>query len=165
VRTWASTLRPVEGDEYGILPALPTLAFAYSHVRKTSNKSKEYSQRRSIDDIIDLAFSAGLDRHCQFRKIFSPWAFSCISYITFAIRTEESYRLVASAGNPDGESDTLVTIPSTATRDKIQIQRLSFQGDLTILQHLYWSTHGVDGQSSGSLENSRRMRTTAIKTR
>jgi hypothetical protein len=68
VRTWASTLRPVEGDEYGILPALPTLAFAYSHVRKTSNnRSKEHIQRRSIDDIIDLAFSARLDRHCQFR--------------------------------------------------------------------------------------------------
>ncbi len=67
MRTWASTLRPVEGDEYGILPALPTLAFAYSHVRKTSNNRSEEHIHRSIDDIIDLAFSAGLDRHCQFR--------------------------------------------------------------------------------------------------
>ena len=68
MRTWASTLESVEGDEYGILPALPTLAFAYNNVRKTSNnRSKDHSQRRSIDDIIDLAFSARLDRHCQFR--------------------------------------------------------------------------------------------------
>jgi len=68
VHTWASTLEPVEGDEYGILPALPTLAFAYNHVRKTSkNHSKEHSQRRSIDNIIDLSFSAGLYCHCEFR--------------------------------------------------------------------------------------------------
>jgi len=68
VRTWASTLRPVEGDEYGILPALPNLALAYSRVRKTSNiRSKEHIQRRSIDRILELAFDAGLDRHCEFR--------------------------------------------------------------------------------------------------
>jgi hypothetical protein len=48
---------------------------------------------------------------------------------------------VASAGNPDAESDTLVTIPSAAIGLKIQLQRLSFQGDPSILQHLYWSTH------------------------
>ena len=61
-----------------------------------------------------------------------------------AIRTEESYRLVVSAGNPDAESDTLVTIPSGAIGDKIQEKRISMQGDPTIFQHLYWSTHGAD---------------------
>jgi len=49
---------------------------------------------------------------------------------------------VASAGNPDAESDTLVTIPSAAIDYKIQEQSLSYQGDPAILQHLYWSTHG-----------------------
>jgi len=51
---------------------------------------------------------------------------------------------VASAGNPDAESDTLVTIPSTAISEKIQEKRFSMQGDLTIIQQLYWSTHGAD---------------------
>jgi hypothetical protein len=77
VRTWASTLRSVEGDEYGILTALPILALAYSRVRKTSNNHpKEHTQRRSIDDIIDLAFSARLDRHCDFKYVLSPRAFA-----------------------------------------------------------------------------------------
>ncbi|KAF8345161.1 hypothetical protein F5887DRAFT_1198087 [Amanita rubescens] len=130
VRTWASTLRPVEGDEYGILPVLSTLALAFSRVRKMSdNHSKEHSQRRGIDDIIELAFSARLDRHCDFK-------------------TEESYRLVASAGNPDAQSDTLVTIPSVIIADKIGEDRFSFQGDRTISEHLYWSTGGsTDGFS------------------
>ena len=50
-------------------PALPALAtIAYSRVRKKSNnRSDEYIQRRSVDDIIDLAFSTKLDRHCRFR--------------------------------------------------------------------------------------------------
>jgi hypothetical protein len=75
VRTSASTLRLVEGDEYGILPALPTLALAFSRVRKTSdNHSKEHTQRRGIDDIIELAFSARLDRHCDFKYV-SPSSF------------------------------------------------------------------------------------------
>ena len=51
---------------------------------------------------------------------------------------------MASAGNPDAESDTLVTIPSTAISEKIQEKRFSMQGDLTIIQQLYWSTHGAD---------------------
>ncbi|KAF8345047.1 hypothetical protein F5887DRAFT_885364 [Amanita rubescens] len=124
VRKWASKLTPVEGDEYGILPALPTLAFAYSHVRKTSNNlSKEHTQRRSIDDIIELAFSAKVDCHCDFK-------------------TEESYRLVASAGNPDARSDALVTIPSVTTGDKILAARFSFQGEPMIYRELYWSTGG-----------------------
>lgn len=68
MRRWASTLRSVEEDKYGILPVLPTLALAYSRVRKTSNnRSKEHIQRRSIDEIIELAFSARIDRHCEFR--------------------------------------------------------------------------------------------------
>ncbi|KAF9440727.1 hypothetical protein P691DRAFT_73061 [Macrolepiota fuliginosa MF-IS2] len=130
VRTWASTLSSVEEDEYGILTALPNLAFAYDHVCKTSNNhSKEHTQRRSIEDIIELAFSARVDRHCDFK-------------------TEESYRLVASPGNPDAQSDTLVTIPSKTIDDRIRMDRFSFQGDLTISQHLYWSADGMtDGFS------------------
>ena len=70
---WASTLPPVEGDEFGILPALPTLAFAFSRICKTSNNhSKEHAQRRAINDVIELAFSAGLDRHCDFKYVFFP---------------------------------------------------------------------------------------------
>jgi hypothetical protein len=103
--------------------------------------------RRSINDIIELAFSARLDRHCDFKYVFSPRAVAYISY-NFAIRTEESYRLVASTGNPDAQSDVLVTIPSGIISDKIQIDRFSFRGDRTISQHLYWSTGGgMDGFS------------------
>ena len=51
---------------------------------------------------------------------------------------------MASAGKPDAESDTLVTIPSAAIGEKIQEKRFSMQGDLTIIQQLYWSTHGAD---------------------
>ena len=51
---------------------------------------------------------------------------------------------MASAGNPDAESDTLVTIPSAVIGEKIQEERFSMQGDLTIIQQLYWSTHGAD---------------------
>ncbi|KAM6496619.1 hypothetical protein JOM56_007092 [Amanita muscaria] len=130
VRTWASTLSSVEEDEYGILTALPNLAFAYDHVCKTSNNhSKEHTQRRSIDDIIELAFSARVDRDCDFK-------------------TQESYRLVASPGNPDAQSGTLVTIPSKTVDDRIRMDQFSFQGDLTISQHLYWSADGMtDGFS------------------
>jgi hypothetical protein len=75
VRTWALTFPSVEGDEHGILTALPHLAFAYARVLKTSNNhSKEHAQRRSIDDIIDLAFSTMDDRHCDFKYVFSPRA-------------------------------------------------------------------------------------------
>ncbi len=133
MRTWASTLSSVEGDAYGILTALPQLAFAYAHVLKTSNNhSKEHTQRRSIDDIIDLAFSTMADRHCDSKYVFSSRAFAFISY-NFAIRTENSYRLVASPGNPDARSDALVTIRSAIVSEKIQIAQLSFQGDPTIL--------------------------------
>ena len=62
---WASTLRPVEGDKYGILSALPNLALTYSHIR--NNRSKEHIQSCSIDKIIELAFSARLDYYCEFR--------------------------------------------------------------------------------------------------
>jgi hypothetical protein len=55
---------------------------------------------------------------------------------------------VASAGNPDAHSDTLVTIPSVTIADKIGEDRFSFQGDRTISEHLYWSTGGsTDGFS------------------
>ena len=75
MQRWASTLRMVEEDEFGILPSLPILAFAFNHICNTSNNhSKEHAQRRGIDDIIDLAFSARHDRHCEFRYVFSPWA-------------------------------------------------------------------------------------------
>jgi hypothetical protein len=99
VRTWASTLSSVE-DEYGILTALPNLAFAYDHVCKTSNNHfKEHTQRRSIDDIIELAFSARVDRDCDFKYVFSPRAFAYIFY-NLAIRTEESYRLAILMRSP-----------------------------------------------------------------
>jgi hypothetical protein len=119
VCTWASTLSSVEEDEYGILTALPNLAFAYNHVCKASNNHfKEHTQHHSIDDIIELAFSARVDRDCDFKYVFSPQAFAYISY-NLAIRTEESYRLVALPGNPDVQSDTLVTIPSKTIDDRI----------------------------------------------
>ncbi|KAF8335578.1 hypothetical protein F5887DRAFT_891839, partial [Amanita rubescens] len=121
-RTWASTLRPVEGDEYGIIPALPSLALAHKHFRKMlQNHSKAHTQRHSINAIIELAFSARLDRHCDFK-------------------TEESYRIVAFDGIPDAQSDALVTLPSATITDKINIHRIFFQGDRTIFQHLYWSS-------------------------
>lgn len=129
VKKWASTLRTVDQDEFGILTALPTLAFAFNRSCKTSNKrSKEHAQRRGIDDIIELAFSARRDRHCDFA-------------------TEESYRLVASLGNPDAVSDTLVTIPSETILDIIGEGRLSFQYP-SLSEHLYWSTgRSTDGFS------------------
>jgi hypothetical protein len=77
---------------------------------------------------------------------FSPLGLAHISY-NLAIRTEESYRLVASPGNPDAVSDTLVTIPSATITDKIELARILFQ-DPPTADHLYWST-GVskDGSS------------------
>jgi hypothetical protein len=72
VREWASTLCLAEGDKYGILSELHTLALAYSRVRKTSNNhSKEHGQRRGIDDIIEVAFSAKTDRHSDFKYALS----------------------------------------------------------------------------------------------
>ena len=77
VRTWASTLSSVQKDKYGILSALPNFGFAYDHICKTSNNhSKEHTQHRGIDDIIELASSARVDRHCDFKYIFSPRAFA-----------------------------------------------------------------------------------------
>ena len=100
VRTWASTLSSVQKDEYGILSALPNFGFAYDHICKTSNNhSKEHTQCRSIDDIIELASSARVDCHCDFKYIFSPRAFAYISY-NLAIRTEESYRLAIQMRSP-----------------------------------------------------------------
>ena len=140
-----STLRLAEGDEYGILDSLGTLALAHSRVRKKSNNhSKEHtpSQRRGINDIIDLAFNARLVRHCDFKYVRSPHAFAYISY-NLGIRTEKSHRLlVALDGNPNPQSGTLVTIPSTIITDKIRVRRFSFP-DPTIVDHLYWSTGGV----------------------
>ena len=144
MHAWASTLSSVEGDEHGILTTLPHLAFAYDHVRKTlNNHSEAHSQHRSIDDIIELGFSARIDRRCDFKYVFSPWAFTFISY-NLAIRTEQSYCLVGLAGNPDAQSDALVTIPSTAVGNKIRMAQLSssFRGDPSILRQLYWSTGG-----------------------
>ncbi len=155
MRTWTSTLRPVEGDEYEILPTLPTLALAYSCLRKTSNNhSKEHTRRCSIDEIIELAFSARLDRRCDFRYVFSPRAYAYICY-NLVISTDGSYRLVALACNSDAQSDALVTIPSATIADKVQIDWFSFRGDRTILQHLYWSTGGLtDGFSIIGFANS-----------
>ena len=95
VRRWASTLlRPV--DEYGILPRSSHSRPRLRDVRKTSN------QRRSIDKIVELAFSARLDRRCGSPRTSMPL---------------ELKKTIA-AGNPDAESDTLVTIPSTSIVDK-----------------------------------------------
>ena len=71
---------------------------------------------------------------------FSPLGLTYISY-NLALRTEESYRLVTSPGNPDADSDALVTIPSRTITDKLQVARLGFKDDLTISE-LYWSTGG-----------------------
>ena len=73
--------------------------------------------------------------------LFCPCAFAFIFY-NLTIRTEQSYRLVASAGNPDAQSDALVTIPSQTVGHKIPMAQVSIQGDPTILRHLYWSTGG-----------------------
>jgi hypothetical protein len=77
--------------------------------------------------------------------IVSSGTFSTLglAYITYnlAIRTEENYRLIGSAGNPDAQSDTLVTIRSKTIPDKIKKARPSFV-DRSISDHLYWSTGG-----------------------
>ena len=113
----------------------------------SNNHSREHTQHCSIDNIIELAFSVRVDCHCDFKYVFFPWAFVYISY-NLAIRTEESYCLVALPGNPDVQSDTLVTIPSETINNRIWIDQFSFQSDLMISQHLYWSTDGMtDGFS------------------
>lgn len=43
--------------------------------------------------------------------------------------------------NPDGQSDTLVTVPSPTIYDIINRRRLSF-ADPTIMDNLFWSTKG-----------------------
>lgn len=43
--------------------------------------------------------------------------------------------------NPDGQSDTLVTVPSPTIYDIINDHRLSF-ADPTIMDNLFWSTKG-----------------------
>jgi hypothetical protein len=137
---WALTLRPTEEDEYGILGVLNTLALAYNCVRKTSNnQSKEQSRCRGIDDIIEIAFSARTDCHCDYKHVLS-----FLGYIHFnlGIRTEESYHLVASNGNPDAQSDTLVTIPSKKISDKLRDVQVYFTNPGAI-DNLYWSTSGV----------------------
>ena len=69
-----------------------------------------------------------------------------LAYISYSliIRTEESYCLVASTGNPDAESDTLVTISSSDITDKIKDARVLFR-DPFIAEHLYWCTTGSTG--------------------
>ncbi|KAF5381044.1 hypothetical protein D9615_004039 [Tricholomella constricta] len=124
IRAWASRLRPVDLDNYGILSELHTLALAYSRIRKTSNnRSKEHSQRRGIDDILEMALSARADCHTDFR-------------------TEESYRLAGLDGNPDAVSDTLVTISSAKIADEISSCSFTFT-NRSVADHLYWSTIGV----------------------
>ena len=131
---------------------------AYNRVRETSkNQSKENSQCRGINDIIEIAFSERTDPHCDYKYVL-PF----LGYIHFnlGIRTEESCP-VAPNGNPDAQSDTLVTIPSKIN-DKLQNDRLSFTDPSTI-DNLYWSSVESETSSqSGSPENSRRMTRTAI---
>ena len=72
MREWASKLRHEEGDKYGTLSELRTLALAYSRVPKTtSNRSKEHGLCRGIDDIIEIAFSAKTDRYRDFKYVLS----------------------------------------------------------------------------------------------
>lgn len=73
--TWASKLRSKEGDEYGIVSVLPTLALAYNCVcKKSNNIFKKHGQRRAFDEINTIAFSARIDRHCDFKYVLSPLA-------------------------------------------------------------------------------------------
>jgi hypothetical protein len=135
----------VEGDEYGIIGILPTLALTYSCVHKTSNNvTKEHGQHCAFDKIINIAFSVRIDHHCDFRYVLSP-----LAYISFniGIRTEECYRLLALDGNPDAQSDTLATIPSTTIHDIIHTHQLSFT-DPIVINNLYWSTMGFLGDFS-----------------
>ena len=144
VRSWASTFSSVEGDEYGILTTLPFLAFAYDHVCKTPNDhSKEHIQRRSIDDIMELAFSTRLDRHCDFEYVFSLQAFAFITLPLELNRVTALWHRLAT----QMQSDALVTIPSGIVDEKIQLAWQSFHGD-PILRHLYWSTGGDDDNFS-----------------
>ena len=148
VRALVSTLQLAEGDEYGILTALPNLAFAYKHVRKTPPKN--ICSVVALTTLSIWLLVQGLIVIVNSRK-FSPLRLFTYFLYNLAISTEEGYRLVASAGNPDAESDTLVTIPSATIDYKIQEQSLSCQGNPTILQHLYWSTHGGDADDDFSI--------------
>ena len=68
---WASTLSLVETDEYNIEGALRQLALAHHRIRNTlNNKSREHSQRRGIDDIIEIAFSARDGSQHRFWYVF-----------------------------------------------------------------------------------------------
>ena len=51
---------------------------------------------------------------------------------------------MASTGNPDAESDTLVTISSSDITDKIKDARVLFR-DPFVAEHLYWCTAGSTG--------------------
>lgn len=105
-------------------PFSPSLGGAFATQVQTTIPQNMLSVR-GVDNIIELAFSARLACRCDFEA-------------------EESYRLKGLAGNPDAESDVLVTIPSATIGDGIRFQRFS-QRDPTLSEHLYWSSAGSTG--------------------
>jgi len=92
----------VEGDKYGILPALPNLAFAYSHAQIIAPKNM-------FNIVVLTALSIWLLVQGLI-VIVNPGTFSPLGLLHIF--------LVASAGNPYTESDTSMTIPSAAIGDK-----------------------------------------------
>ena len=85
--TWASKLRSKEGDEYGIVSVLPTLALAYNCVcKKSNNIFKKHGQRRAFDEINTIAFSARI-------QVCSLSLGMCL--FNLGIRTEEIWCLLA----------------------------------------------------------------------
>ena len=80
----------------------------------------------------------------------STFSLLVLAYTSYSLanRTEESYRLVGLAGNPDAESDVLVTIPSKTVADKIKDERSALQHDPRLSEHLYWSSAGSTGAFS-----------------
>jgi hypothetical protein len=140
VREWASTLPHTEEDEYGILGVLNVLVLAWNRIKKTSNnRATEHTQRRGIDDIIEIAFNEGTGRRCGFSCVLS----SLVYYpFNLGIRTEERYCLVEMDNNPDAVSDALVTIPSMEITRELRDAALFF-ADSSTIDNLYWSTNGA----------------------
>jgi len=57
----------VTTDPYDLSHVLPWLSMAYARMLQTSgNSSYKFSQRRGVDDMIELAFSIRDDAICQF---------------------------------------------------------------------------------------------------
>jgi len=108
-------------DKYNLSRVLSGLSLAHFRICRTSkNYENEFSQRRGVDDVIEIAFSARKDAICQFLA-------------------EKSYRL-KECSSPDAVSDTLVTLPAIGTRRKIQLAKLKETIQLSSATNMYWST-------------------------